>query len=47
MVKQSLFNRAYALCVRLNQHLIMLDLHAMTESELAGVVILLSRWRDI
>lgn len=41
-----LLEKAYALCVKCNQQIIMLDLHAMTESELAGVVILLTRWRD-
>lgn len=46
MTYQQLFNRAYALCVKCNQHLIMLDLHTMTESELSGLVIFLTRWQE-
>ena len=33
-----LFNRAYGLCVKLNNHAIVHDLAYMTESELAGVI---------
>ena len=40
-----LFERAYALCVKLNSHVIAHDLHAMTESELQGVIYLLQSWQ--
>ena len=38
MTYQQLFNRAYGLCVQLNNHAIAHDLAYMTESELAGVI---------
>ena len=38
MIYTQLFNRAYAVCVKLNNHAIAHDLHYMTESELAGVI---------
>ena len=41
-----LFNRAYALCVRVNSHAIVHDLHYMTESELQGVIYLLQSWQS-
>lgn len=43
---QYLSNRAYELCVKLNQQVIMLDLPMMTENELLGVVIFLAQMRE-
>ena len=42
MSYHQLFERAYALCIKANSHAIALDLHAMTESELQGVIYFLS-----
>ena len=38
MCYQTLFERAYALCVRCNSHAIAHDLAYMTESELVGII---------
>ena len=46
MMWQTLFNRAYGLCMKLNQQIILHDLPMMTESELMGVVNLLLRLQD-
>jgi hypothetical protein len=37
-----LFERAYTLCIKANSHAIAHDLHAMTESELQGVIYFLT-----
>ena len=46
MCYQTLFNRAYALCVRCNSHAIAHDLAYMTESELIGVINFLAQLRE-
>ena len=46
MCYQTLFNRAYALCLRCNSHAIAHDLAYMTESELVGIINFLSRLQD-
>ena len=43
MCYQTLFERAYALCVRCNSHAIAHDLAYMTESELVGIINFLSQ----
>ena len=42
MCYQTLFNRAYALCVQCNSHAIAHDLAYMTESELIGIITFLT-----
>lgn len=39
----SLFNLAYALCIKCNSHAIAHDLAYMSESELVGVIVLLTK----
>ena len=46
MIWLNLYHRAYGLCVKLNQHIILHDLPVMTESELMGVISLLLRWQE-
>lgn len=41
-----LFERAYALCVKLNSHAIAHDLHLMTACELQGVIYFLQSWQS-
>ncbi len=43
MCYQTLFNRAYALCVNYNSHAIAHDLAYFTESELVGIINFLSQ----
>jgi len=38
MTATTLFDRAYALCVKCNSHAIAHDLAYMTESELVGII---------
>ena len=46
MSYQTLFERAYALCVRFNQTIILHDLPYLTDFELFGVINFLAQWRD-
>ena len=46
MIYTQLFNRAYALCVKHNNHVIAHDLHLMTASELQGVIYFLQSWQS-